>query len=741
MKPFTCLFSVFPALCLLLTAAPPVHGQSDGLELESAEQVQYNREDQSVTARGGVVLNKGERSLRADVVTYNTQTEQAEALGNVVFINGDQVWKGEELRYNFLTEEGDFPDLRLEAGAFTILADSAERMGPLQTRMRGVTATTCAKVVEPEFALTAGAVDVYEENIIVLRHPVFRLHGVPFFWLPKMVLDQEREPTNVDIMPGYSSRDGATLHTRLTLYPSPGFASKTRLDYRGERGVAVGQEFYDFDEETNRTHTRFRSYFALDDSPYKNENEEASLRQRGVDLEEERYRVDFFTRREFTPNDTLIVNAAYWSDSRVTRDFLPEEFRRSPVPETRATYNSRGEGWIFDLDLSRQLNDGEFDALNRLPEATFTVPRRRLGEWDFLYESESRAGFLQRTFSDFNQQNGAEDFETLRLHSEHRIFYPTRHFGWLNVVPRAGVRATYYEETLERVTEVRQVSNVSTNNVITTALETNSFDVARSGQLRLVPELGLETSFKAFGMVHDQRTALGKGLRHVVEPFANYTYIPEPDPTPDELYQFDRIDRLDETHFVGFGVRNKWQTKQPLANGRHRVRDLVNLNLTSSYDLRSEADPSLGDLVADLELNVVEWMKFRTEVRYDTDEGQVQEVESELALIDLDSKNTLTFNQRFREDRDHTVQVGYSLNPEGKVGLTGYSRFELEDDGFEEQQLLLRIETDCVGYGIGGKWTKGDRLADGSDDDDDYEVWFQFWLTAFPRTVFGLGGE
>jgi lipopolysaccharide assembly outer membrane protein LptD (OstA) len=732
------LLLIWGSLILYVSSAS---AQVPGLELDRAEQVNFEQDGQVVTASGNVVLRKGDRLLQADTVTYNIRTEEAVARGSVVFVNGDQVWKGEELRYNFLTEEGSFPDLELRVGLFQVQAGESDKLGPVQTQMRDVTVTTCEDLEKPDFAIRSGKVDVYEESIVVLRHPVFRLHGFPFFYLPKLTLDQEREPTNVDVEPGYSSRDGFILKTALNVYPAPGFRTKTHLDYRTNRGVAFGQDLIWYDEDKEGDHTRFESYFALDDRPYKNEEEEDALRAQGVDLDQERYRVNFFSRRNFSANDSLFLKAAYWSDSRITRDFFEEEYRREPVPETRATYTARGEIWTADIELSKQLNQAEFESVNRLPEATFSIPRVRVGDLNLLYESESRAGFLERGYSDLQRESGEEDYETLRLHTEHMVFYPTRQLGWLNVVPRAGLSVTSYEETLETVTEVRPVSSVDENNIITTSLETNTLDVVRSGKVRVVPELGFETSFKAFGLVHDRATSLGKGLRHVVEPFTNYTWQPEPDPKPENLYQFDRIDRLDEQHQLAFGVRNKWQTKQRLANGGHRVRDMVNLNLTSLYDLRSEADPSLGDMVADLELDVVEWLTLRTEARYDTDVGELEDMLTEVEFVAPVSKNSLRINQRFRQDRDHTLQVAYDLNPKGKVGLRGYTRYELEEEGFEEQQLLLRIEGECVGYGFGGKWIQGDVFADGTQEDDKYEVWFQFWLTAFPRSVLSTGGD
>jgi hypothetical protein len=75
------------------------------------------------------------------------------------------------------------------------------------------------------------------------------------------------------------------------------------------------------------------------------------------------------------------------------------------------------------------------------------------------------------------------------------------------------------------------------------------------------------------------------------------------------------------------------------------------------------------------------------------------------------------------------------------VGIEGYTRYESEDAGLEEQTLLLTLVTECVGYGIGGSWIKGDDYGDGEEGEDDFRISFQLWLTAFPRAVMDMGGR
>ncbi|MDF3130839.1 LptA/OstA family protein [Kiritimatiellaeota bacterium B1221] len=717
-----------------------LQAQMSDLQVE-ADQLNYETENNLVTATGNVVLRKGAQSLKADIITYNQVTEQAFARGHVVFSDETQVWRGETLKYNFITGKGSFPGLQGESGPFKLKADQVERLGPIQTQLQGVTVTTCPDPEDPDFKIRAKTVDAYEEEIYVMRNPVFYLHGIPFFYLPRLTLDPQRKPTNVDVIPGYSSRDGLSLLNSFSRYPKDGYRTKTILDFRSERGFAAGQNFYWYNPETNRDHTTLKFYGALDDSPYRNDTQQTEYESQGITVEEERYRIKFDTRQEITPTDTFWAKASYLSDAKVVEDFFEDDYRNEPVPETRVAYSAVGNIWNANIDLTRQLNQDEFESVNKLPEATFNVPLVKMGDLEMMYESETKAGYLERTYSEFQRDNGSEDYDSVRFYTDHMFYYPTKSFGWLNITPRLGGNITYYGNTQNTETKVNTSSTADENGIITTSFSTNTVTTVESADVRVLPQFGFETSFKAFGIVHDQATNLGRGLRHVVEPFADYTYVPESDLTPDKIFQFDDIDELGEEHTLEFGIRNKWQTKRAVDNGHHQIHDLVNTALSTEYDLRSDADPSLGNILWDTELKLADWVWTRFDISWDTDESQTDSANAEVLFKDKHSGNYISLNQRYRVDDTNTTQLEYELNPKGKLGFKGYTRYEFEDAGFEEQHVMFTIQTDCIGYGIGGKWRLGDRYSDGSSDEDDYELWLQFWLTAFPRAVLGTGSR
>ena len=103
------------------------------------------------------------------------------------------------------------------------------------------------------------------------------------------------------------------------------------------------------------------------------------------------------------------------------------------------------------------------------------------------------------------------------------IYYPTRHLGFLNIIPRAGYRGTYYSKTFEDVTVTNVVSSTDTNVAegvtnlvvaVTNVSETIRNDLGEDIRHRY--ELGVEMSFKAFKEFKAPRDQNREGgIRHV----------------------------------------------------------------------------------------------------------------------------------------------------------------------------------------------------------------------------------
>jgi len=706
----------------------------------SADKLEYL--DKKIICVGNVSIRRGTQTITGDYVTYDTVTDIATARGNVHFDDSvtGQTWDGDEAWYNFREKTGSFGTSKIYSAPFTVESESSRQLDDGLQELDNVMVTTCIPE-DPEFRIHASKAMVFDETIVRGRNVVFWLNGLPILYLPRYTVDLERDTTRFDVLPGYSSRQGAYLLTAYGIPINENLLSVSHLDYRANRGIGFGQDFkWSADEESaDFWRGAIRGYYTDDDMPYKSMEQEERQRADGLDIDPERYRLRFTHIQTVAERDLIYAEMGKLSDPEVVLDFFDEEYRAMPQPENRISYIHYDDAFSAGLDLHKNLNEEFFSGVNRLPEAYLNVPRLRIMESPFYYEGFHSAGQLEATFSDSDKERfGRVGYDTQRVHTENTVLFPTRHFGWLNVIPRIGYTGTFYGDTFES---------------IETTDGTNVVDGVNSlgADARNLVEIGVESSFKAFKVLHNEPIAQGVGMRHVVEPFVNYTLIPEQDLRPVNIYQFDRIDQLDHRNDVRFGLRNKWQTKRPVSRpsptnparmeSYNQIVDLVDVAVSTAYLLDAEDDEeSLGTVFFDGEFRPADWMVFDVRAQYDNGAGEFSRVNSQLQFYGED-RSYVAFDHYYRPDQNHVIQSEYSLWPQNTIGLEGYTRYEILQGEFEEQTLLATYKTDCVGYGIGVRWIAGEVIEqdDTVEDEDEWQAWFQIWLTAFPNGLLELG--
>jgi lipopolysaccharide assembly outer membrane protein LptD (OstA) len=703
-------------------SAPAAGSVAAGGEVEpvdvQADEMEYEADQKLMTARGHVVVRRGKDVLKADYMTVRTDTQDAHAVGNVVFDRDGSVWKGDEMSYNFKTRTGDFGQFSANLAPFYIRAEDSKRTSPSEFVLHNATITTC-EGDRPDVYIKAREARVIDQNRIVAHGVVFYVGPVPIFYVPKWTKDIKNSKADIDFVPGYSSRAGAYLLTAYNYHMENGITASTHVDYREKRGVGVGEDILWGDPDLSYRGA-LKTYYANDASPLE-ERSDAEMKALDGIIDSDRYRVRLSDVRNLTDRDYAVTELNYLSDPAILEDFFDDEYRHNVQPENRITLVHRADKFTAGLELNKRLNDF-YDNVNRLPEATFDVPRMQLGESPVYYESGNSASFLEK---EFDEKSGVESYDAFRLDSGHRVFYPTKHFGFLNVIPRAGYRATYYSTTYENntVTNLTTVTDtnglsITTNRVITLTDDTGA-------NVRNLFELGFESSFKSFGVLNNGWISRDdQGLRHVVEPYMDYTYIPELNIKPDELPQFDSVDTLDQQNDVLLGIRNKFQTKR-----KGVVHDLVDFNLWSTYYVEKPEGEleDFSNVGFKTQLRLIDWMPIDFKGEYDQYEGRIDTFDTQLSLIWPD-QTRLAFDYRYGYDSFDQISSELTLFPNRNWSLNAYGRYSFETSLLEEQSYFVEHKGRCVGWGVGFR-----------EIDEDIQFWFRVWLTAFPKSSVALG--
>jgi LPS-assembly protein len=622
-------------------------------------------------------------------VTVNSQTGEIRANGNILMIRDGTRWEGQELVYNYKTREGTFGKSFMYFEPAYITAEKTERISTNVFLMHDAMITTCSGE-NPTIYAKAKEVKITNNGqprgaFVQAKHVTFYVGPVPVFYTPYWQR-HIGEGIFTTVM-GYSGNYGAFIKVGATLHPTEWLTSKTHFDVYSERGIGLGQ---DFAWKTPRGGGEIRMYY-IDDSDPQNENDMRSYRDQ---VDSQRYRIRL-TDREQINRETYFATKLNWlSDPLITRDFFNTEYKNEANPENYAIVQHSAEDHAASLRVDHRLNDF-YTTVNRMPELTYDKYRSRLGDSPFHFESQNNLSFLEMQNSKTNSP-ALNDYRAGRFDTYNQLFLPLRFKDFFNVIPRAGYRGTAYSDT-----------------------ETGGADY------RSIFELGTLTAFKSYKTLTDKSGFYGDGLRHVVEPYADYSWRPKPNLTPEDLPQFDSIDAIDEQNEVRFGVRNLLQTKR----GENRIANFLDSDVYTIYRFDPKTgEKSFSNLVADAEMRLTDNFFIQSDIEYNWYSHLMSPANARLKYT-ADDESEYRFEYRYLDGVRSLYTPSVKLFPNDKWSYEMSASYDQTYGQWYERKIMINHKFDCLGMGVGFK----------IDEYDDVQFQIQFWLLAFPKETVDTG--
>ena len=700
-----------------------------------ADRAEYDWDSKWVTFLGNVIIRSNGNELRGERVRFNTETMAAKAVGRVTLLGANgEMWTGDALDVDMTDPKAPavetedmiayYAPYRIEAGHGGLKNGSYYA--------EDVIFTTCTNAPgHRHYEVYANDAVIVPDDDLTAHGAVPYLFGVPFFYWPYFWKDLHNH-YGFRFEPGYRSRWGAYL---LTTYKARVWRaddenwvdSRTHLDLRHKRGVAFGETVNWY--STDIGDGWFTAY-GLND-----QYDKKKLARDKID-DESRYRFRLNHDLPLTDNDRILVQGLYLSDRYVLRDFFEDEHSEMPQPENYVTYTRTGESYLAGLSGNFRLNDF-YTQVERLPEAWVNVNQREIGETGFYYDSENSAAYLRKVYAETKTPSSTDDYDAGRLDTLHALSYPLKIAGFLSVVPTVSWRGTYFSQTREQFEEDKvsmvmitngmgQVFSYPVTNTVTKSTESDA-------DFRSVARFDLETSFKMYGM---WMTEDDVPWRHVIEPYANYTYIPEPNLLPEDLYQFDAIDEIDFQHTVRLGVRNRWQTKDPVvAPGgiveRKNVREFLFLDTYGDIRLEPEDDEeTLAALHVDADLRPTSWFRFKNELTYDMDLDELSQVTTLLQLNHPRVRSTAEYI--YRDDASDLIMAELAWKATPIWEICGFGRYDFEESHVQKVGFYVQWNFDCIGIRVMGSLYPGYTRTDGYREEDDYRLTLSLWEMHFP---------
>jgi hypothetical protein len=332
----------------------------------------------------------------------------------------------------------------------------------------------------------------------------------------------------------------------------------------------------------------------------------------------------------------------------------------------------------------------------------------------------------------------------------------------LNINPKAGFRVTYYSESgtffESENNPVTEIDPDSGELVVLQAperagpspLNAPTNDLEKSGAvLRPVVNLGLEVSTKLSRSYEKiQARWLGiDGLRHVIQPYINFSYVQNFGPAPDEILQFDRVvpstqllpldfpqftavDSIDTWAIARFGIRNRLQTRRDQRTYQYLTLDtFFDANFDNPY-----TDTSASNLFNVLRFRPVPWFSLDLTSQIPLDQEGFTEMGTSFFFMPTRNfsfrigNRYIDGNDFFSDNSQVDFSAYYRINEHWAVSL--YEQYEFVSNTLQYQRYMVHRDLSAWVASFGAQFRDNQ-----GDEDADLGVLFVLTLKDAPQVT------
>lgn len=455
------------------------------------------------------------------------------------------------------------------------------------------------------------------DRTILMTNNFVKIYGIPVLWLPLIYKPKDESLGICTFVWGKSTHWGyyINLSRKIVFSEYPDFSAKLLLDWYSQRGVGYGITARAVTEESR---TDFFAYSIFDRDRYETDY----YNKYRLKVPHARFAFKLSNVTHITPRLDFRGNFFYSRDRYFLRDFFPGDYVQNPQPSNFMALEQQFDNLSAAAYLRLRLND-YFSVAEKLPEFRLSAQRQEIFNTGLYYQGDMTATNFRMRWIEFDRHpvgryNRLKDYHTFRMDTTHFLYYPIRN-RFFTLTPRAGFKLTAYSNTSKR-----EVSDKNLQALFNAANPQSNgkhylvnYDKKGGSKVRVVAELGMELSTKIHGTWQDVRSGFFEidGLRHVMQPYLNYTYITNPNVARQHLYYFDEVDRIDEQNFLRIGVVNRLQTRNKSGNGLDELMYLE--NFWDIYARRKDDMSQLGNFGTILQLKLFKGLTLNTQFLID----------------------------------------------------------------------------------------------------------------------------
>lgn len=529
---------------------------ADEVDVKAAN-AEFLKETNQMKGSGGVIVSRAGIQVQANDALVNMNTKDAEFTGNVVVTDNQGTLNARSGSMNLDSEVGKFSDTQFtyEEGLLDVQASSIEKLSDTEFEMHDTTMSTCQCSTDNKpWQLHSSRAHITQEGYAHTYNTWMDFHGVPIFYTPYLAFPVKRERQS-GLLPGnygYSNENG--ILARLPVYLVTGESSDLTLTPFTEsktRNGLIGDYRHVFSR-----YNRMRSRVLYSNDGPRGDDLRGTVTDGIYDPEFKENRAGVYYGHEWTSAPDADLDWALLADVHYVNDNL---FLREFDDEVIGIYNARyatstmlgriGVGDIGTAEISGEYNqalDTDPDlTFQRLPEASFSGLKtfRPFGSNPYGLKLVTQAGLYA---TDFVRSTGYD--------------------GWrYNAIPRVGVPFHIQNFVNGQFDFVVDQANYSLRETTDpdSGRELDSSDSRTIYGLGYKMGTGVERIYQLDkGNWLTWMTSLGRQnqdeqlvrLKHTIEPFMSYSYIPDKD--QDDLPLFDSRDRIRARELVTYGFRS-----------------------------------------------------------------------------------------------------------------------------------------------------------------------------------------
>ena len=695
-------------------------------------------------AENNVIIHYGSTSIYADYVQYNPETRDVLAIGNVRLYQEGKLVEGDRALYNLETKLLRTSDFRSSMTPFFVKGETVNSLieGTGYEAKNAIATTSDSS--KPDYHFQAHNIRIHPNDYITLTNVSMYVGTTPVFWFP-YIYQSLKEESGFNFTPGYSSDWGSYVLNTYGVPLTDNTHGILHLDLRDKRGVAVGFETKSKFGPENKSWAHFQSYYADDTNSSINNTAQAI-----APVSSGRYRLSFQSRTYLTEDIYANADLNKLSDYRFLRDFYPDQYHTNPQPDNMVSLTKWDERYTL-TGIVRFQGNSFLDTTERLPETAFDVTRQPVFDAPFcnspvFYESETSAGRLARSFGTLSNTDALhpvatsallQNYDAFRFDTFHQLSLPQTYDGWLSVIPRVGLRGTYYSAGAQSTLNTLQTTGLDLRQDVQTLLQNKS----GGSVFRPVFNAGVESSFKFSREWEDiQSRSWGlDGLRHVVQPYTDLSFVKTGE-SPDGILQFDRLtpttelppitfpqfttlDAIPNWTIWRFGVRNTLQTRRD-----DSTYNLVTMNTFFNANLQSPNYPGIpsegafSNLCNQLTYAPLSWVYFNMDTQLPLVRTGFTQVNTDVHFLASDDLS-FTVGHRYLDSNpfflnSSNLRVGAYYRVNDNWALSFMDQYEFSDSTLQSQSYEIHRDLSSwiasLGFTVRENYNKttGQNVAD-----------------------------